>query len=91
MSVIDNSMRGGVNSRHACFIIRVDIFRMFYETDYLRHSAFRTINGGICLGLSLLRPALAQLLLLEYQRMVNNSIFNGNFSFFSLPNIANLL
>jgi hypothetical protein len=63
---------------------------MFYEKFYLRHSAFRTINGGICLGLSPFRPALAQLLLLEYQRMVNNSIFKGILSFLSLPNIADL-
>lgn len=33
---------------------------------------------------------MAQLLLLEYHRMVNNSIFKGNLAFFSLPNIANL-
>jgi uncharacterized membrane protein len=63
---------------------------MLYEKDYRRHSALRTINGGICLGLSLWWAVLAQLLLLEYQRMVNNSIFKGNLSFFSLPNIANL-
>lgn len=61
---------------------------MLYEKDYRRHSALRTINGGMCWGLSLRRVGLAQLLLLGYQRIVNNSIFKGNLIFFNFSNIA---
>lgn len=57
-----------------------------------RHSALRTIKGGICLGLTLLLPCFTQLLSLGYQVMVNSAGFNSTLSFFSLANITvNLL
>ena len=61
------------------------------EVFYRRHSALRTINGGMCSGLTFRLRALAQLLLLGYQRIVNGSIFKGNLFFLNLPNIANPL
>jgi len=57
---------------------------------YRRHSALRTINGGMRSGLNLRWRLLEQLLLLGYQRTVNSLIFKGNLSFFNLPNIASL-
>jgi hypothetical protein len=60
------------------------------EIAYRRHSALRTINGGMCWGFSLWRLLLEQLLLLGYQRMLNNSIFKGNLYFFNLLNITDL-
>lgn len=53
-----------------------------------RHSALRTINGGICSGLTFRLAVLTQLLLLGYQRMVNNLIFKGSLFFFNLLNIT---
>jgi len=53
-----------------------------------RHSALRTINGGICWGLTLRLPGFTQLLLLGYQRILNSSTFKGNLFFLNLPNIG---
>ena len=50
-----------------------------------RHSALRTINGGICCGLTFLPPGLTQLLLLGYQWIVNSLGFKGILCLLSLP------
>jgi len=52
-----------------------------------RHSAFRTIRGGICWGLIGLLALSVQLLLLGYQPIVNRSGFIGIFRFLRLGNI----
>lgn len=46
-------------------------------TSYLRHSALRTISGGICWGLIGLLARSLQLLLLGYQPIVKRSGFIG--------------
>jgi hypothetical protein len=56
--------------------------------NYRRHSALRTINGGICRSAALWLLVLTQLLLLGYQRMLNTLIFKGNLFFWDLLNIA---
>jgi len=53
-----------------------------------RHSALRTINGGICWGLTLRLRQFTQLLLLRYQRTLNGLMFKLNLLFISLPNIT---
>jgi hypothetical protein len=53
-----------------------------------RHSALRTISGGICWGLTLRWTGSMQLLLLGYQQMVNNAGFKGNLFFFDLADIT---
>jgi len=54
---------------------------------YRRHSAFRTINGGICCGLTVREPGFTQLLLLGYHRTANSLGFKNNFCFFNLLNV----
>ncbi len=54
---------------------------------YLRHSAFRTIRGGICWGLIGLLALSVQLLLLGYQPIVNRSGFIGILRFLRHANI----
>jgi len=60
---------------------------LFVENERFqrRHSALRTINGGICCGLTFLPPRLTQLLLLGYQGIVNSLGFKGILCFLSLP------
>lgn len=60
---------------------------MLPAAGYLRHSAFRTINGGICSGLIPLFATLLQLLLLGYHRILKSSGFIGIPRFLRLPNI----
>ena len=55
--------------------------------DYRRHSALRTIRGGICWGFILCAATGEQLLLLGYQRMVKISGFMAAVRFFHLLNI----
>ncbi len=52
-----------------------------------RHSAFRTISGGICWGLIGLLALSVQLLLLGYQPIVKRSGFIGIFRFLRHANI----
>ncbi len=52
-----------------------------------RHSALRTINGGICCGLTFPPLGLTQLLPLGYQAIVNSSGFKGILCFLSFVNI----
>jgi hypothetical protein len=59
----------------------------FNESFQRRHSALRTIKGGICWGLTFRLPGLTQLLLLGYQRIKNSFGFKDNLIFFSLANI----
>ena len=54
---------------------------------HLRHSALRTIRGGICWGFIGLVALLVQLLLLGYQRMGKMSGFIGILLFLRLLNI----
>ena len=54
---------------------------------YRRHSALRTINGGICCGLTVRLPGFTQLLLLGYHRMANSLGFRNNLCFFNLANV----
>lgn len=60
---------------------------LFVENDRFqrRHSALRTINGGICCGLTFLPPGLTQLLALGYQWIVNSSGFKDILCFLNLP------
>ncbi len=60
---------------------------LFVQNEWVqrRHSALRTINGGICCGLTFLPPRLTQLLLLGYQGIVNSLGFKGILCFLSLP------
>lgn len=53
-----------------------------------RHSALRTISGGICWGLTLRRTGSMQLLLLGYQQIVNSAGFKGNLFLFNPADIA---
>jgi hypothetical protein len=55
-----------------------------YGPFHLRHSGFRTINGGICWGLILRLPVLTQLVLLGYQRTLRMLTFNGSLFFLVL-------
>ena len=55
--------------------------------DYRRHSALRTIRGGICWGFILCAAMWEQLLLLGYQRMVKISGLMEAERFFHLLNI----
>ena len=54
---------------------------------HLRHSAFRTISGGICCGLIGLVALSVQLLLLGYQPIVKRSGFMGILRFLRHANI----
>ena len=58
------------------------------DTDYRRHSALRTIRGGICWGGMFLCARLEQLLVLGCQRMVKISGFMGQCLFLLLPHIT---
>jgi len=49
-----------------------------------RHSALRTIRGGIWWGFGLLWLVLTQLVVLGYQRMLSIFVFVGNRFFFIL-------
>lgn len=55
---------------------------------YLRHSALRTIRGGICRDFILRLPGFIQLLLLGYQRTVKSDGFKNNLFFLSFVNIV---
>ena len=55
---------------------------------YRRHSALRTIRGGITFGLDLIRLVPPKLRLLGYQRTVKSWGLSTVASFFSLPNIV---
>jgi len=58
------------------------------EGLYRRHSALRTIRGGICWGFILRVADFAQLLLLGYQRIQNICGFIGMLRFLFRPNIV---
>ena len=62
---------------------------MFVENERVqrRHSALRTINGGICCGLIFLPPRLTQLRPLGYQWMVNSVGFKDILCFLNLASI----
>ena len=51
------------------------------------HSALRTINGGICWGLTFVPPGLTQLLSLGYQWIVNSLGCKDILCFLNLVNI----
>ena len=57
--------------------------------DQRRHSALRTISGGICCGLTFRLPGSMQLLLLGYQQIVNSAGFNNSLCFFTFADIIN--
>ena len=52
-----------------------------------RHSALRTISGGICCGLIFLPPGFTQLLPLGYQWIVNSLGFKDILCFLNFANI----
>jgi len=54
-----------------------------------RHSALRTINGGICCGLTRRWAARTQFRLLGYHRTLSSSICRANLFFWDLVNITN--
>ena len=58
------------------------------EGLYRRHSALRTIRGGICWGFILRVGDCAQLLLLGYQRLLKICGFMGMLRFLFRPNIV---
>ena len=62
---------------------------LFVENGWFqrRHSAFRTINGGICCGLIFLPRGLTQLLPLGYQWIVNSSGFKASLCLLNFANI----
>jgi len=59
------------------------------KTSYRRHSAFRTIRGGIRRCLTLRLVELIQLLLLGYQWTLKSRVLSGKIVFFSFANIIN--
>jgi hypothetical protein len=59
--------------------------------NYLRHSALRTIRGGIRLGRDLCRLELPKHRLLGYQRIFISCGFIANFTVFAVPNITESL
>ena len=59
--------------------------------DYLRHSALRTIRGGIRLGLDLRRLSTPKHLLLGYQHITISCGLTVNLPAFAEPNIIKSL
>ena len=59
----------------------------YFSQSQWRHSALRTINGGICWGLVLRLRVFTQLLLFGYHWILNNPGLNDNLRFLDLLNI----
>jgi len=67
-------------------LLSVGLKRLFVQNMRFqrRHSALRTINGGICWGLTFVPPGWTQLLLLGYHWIVNSLGFKGILCLLSL-------
>ena len=70
--------------RPRSFFACLEGLSVWNERFQRRHSALRTIKGGICCGLTFAPPGRTQLLLLGYHWIVNSSGFKGILCLLSL-------